>query len=177
MTFRIIVNTNVFYPSKHLTLATVRWNPTRMDPAFLTQSASLQMLFSRVQILGHRPFIPLPGKSPSPVSFPALAICTNAARSCCQVAETYHRMKGTCLPMSEVCSYHSSRSVYVLTHTLVYGVLFRCNTSFEHLGWQKVWPERHIKESKRNSQMYGPFETVRGKLSSSWTPMVCFSLL
>ncbi|KII84896.1 hypothetical protein PLICRDRAFT_95023 [Plicaturopsis crispa FD-325 SS-3] len=59
----------------------LRWDPTREDPLFFNQSASLYAGYYYVQILIHRPFIPSLHKA-SPVSFPSLAICTNAARSC-----------------------------------------------------------------------------------------------
>ena len=68
----------------------VRWDPTREDENFFNQSASCYALYYHIQILIHRPFIPSPNK-PSPLSFPSLAICTNAARSCSHVAEVQRR--------------------------------------------------------------------------------------
>lgn len=65
---------------------TVHWDPSREDPTFFRQSAVLYCTYYHVQILVHRPFIPSPRK-PSPLSFPSLAICTNAARSCSHVVE------------------------------------------------------------------------------------------
>ncbi|KAA1476286.1 hypothetical protein DENSPDRAFT_806972 [Dentipellis sp. KUC8613] len=68
----------------------LRWDPTREDDTFFLQSASLYCTYYHLQILIHRPFIPSPRK-PSPLSFPSLAICTNAARSCSHVVDIQHR--------------------------------------------------------------------------------------
>ncbi|KAJ6602880.1 hypothetical protein DFH09DRAFT_1069242 [Mycena vulgaris] len=73
--------------------AHLRWNPAQENPVFLEQSATLVLrrLLSETreltpvaaQILIHRPFIPAPGQKSIPhTSFPSLAICANAARSC-----------------------------------------------------------------------------------------------
>ncbi|THH16874.1 hypothetical protein EW146_g3841 [Bondarzewia mesenterica] len=68
----------------------LRWDPTREHRIFFMQSASLYSTYYHLQILIHRPFIPSPRK-PSPLSFPSLAICTNAARSCSHVADVQRR--------------------------------------------------------------------------------------
>lgn len=102
-----------------LTLKVVRWGQTHKDPAFFTQSALLNMLYHRIQILVHRPFIPSPRKAPSPVSFPSLAICTNAARSCIQIVETFRRLKGIPLQMSEVDAIAKLTTVSVRTHIFI----------------------------------------------------------
>ena len=57
--------------------------------AFLNQSAFLYTTYYFLQITIHRPYIPLPRK-PSPLSFPSLAICTNAARSCIHVLDVQY---------------------------------------------------------------------------------------
>ncbi|KAF9037629.1 fungal-specific transcription factor domain-containing protein [Panaeolus papilionaceus] len=64
----------------------LRWDPNREDPLFFNQSVMLYATYYHIQILVHRPFIPSPSK-PSPLSFPSLAICTNAARSCSHVLD------------------------------------------------------------------------------------------
>ncbi|KAF8972347.1 fungal-specific transcription factor domain-containing protein [Flammula alnicola] len=64
----------------------LRWDPNREDDMFFNQSVSLYSTYYYIQILIHRPFIPSPSK-PSPLSFPSLAICTNAARSCSHVID------------------------------------------------------------------------------------------
>jgi hypothetical protein len=62
----------------------VKWDTTGQnfrDLRWFLQSASLYSRDYHLQILVHRPFIPS-SRKPSPLSFPSLAICTNAARSC-----------------------------------------------------------------------------------------------
>ncbi|KAI0260433.1 fungal-specific transcription factor domain-containing protein [Gloeopeniophorella convolvens] len=61
------------------------------DRTWFLQSASLYSHYYHLQILVHRPFIPSPRK-PSPLSFPSLAICTNAARSCAHVVDLQRRL-------------------------------------------------------------------------------------
>ncbi|KAG2018384.1 nuclear protein [Coprinopsis cinerea AmutBmut pab1-1] len=70
----------------------LRWDPTRENEDFFNQSASLYCAYYHIQILIHRPFIPSPNK-PSPLSFPSLAICTNAARSCSHVVDMVQQRK------------------------------------------------------------------------------------
>ncbi|KAI0925293.1 hypothetical protein AcV7_005573 [Taiwanofungus camphoratus] len=72
----------------------LRWDPNQEDTLFLTQSAVLHSFYYQVQITVHRPFIPSPRK-PSPLSFPSLAICTNAARSCVHVLHLQSQRTGT----------------------------------------------------------------------------------
>ncbi|KAF9256488.1 hypothetical protein L218DRAFT_966338 [Marasmius fiardii PR-910] len=71
----------------------LRWDPTRQNDLFFNQSAALFTEYYFLQILIHRPFIPSP-KRPSPLSFPSLAICTNAARSCSHIADTQRQRNG-----------------------------------------------------------------------------------
>ncbi|KIM80404.1 hypothetical protein PILCRDRAFT_789690 [Piloderma croceum F 1598] len=75
----------------------LRWDPSREDIQFFNQSAYLHASYYHLQILIHRPFIPSPRK-PSPLSFPSLAICTNAARSCSHVVDIQRRRTGVPLP-------------------------------------------------------------------------------
>jgi hypothetical protein len=79
----------------------VRWDPSREDIQFFNQSAYLHASYYHLQILIHRPFIPSPRK-PSPLSFPSLAICTNAARSCSHVVDIQRRRTGMPLPHLQV---------------------------------------------------------------------------
>ncbi|KAJ7146437.1 fungal-specific transcription factor domain-containing protein [Mycena epipterygia] len=62
----------------------LRWDPNRLDLIRLNQSACLYATCYHVQILLHRPFIPSSRNlsSLSSITFPSLAICANAARSC-----------------------------------------------------------------------------------------------
>lgn len=79
----------------------LRWNPNMDINDFFMQSYSLYSSYYHVQILIHRPFIPSPRK-PSPLSFPSLAICTNAARSCSHVMDVYRRRSGMPVPFSQM---------------------------------------------------------------------------
>ncbi|KAJ7696748.1 fungal-specific transcription factor domain-containing protein [Mycena rosella] len=67
----------------------LRWDPHRQNLIRLNQSACLYVTYYHVQIHLHRPFIPSKGNhsSLSSISFPSLAICANAARSCGHVME------------------------------------------------------------------------------------------
>ncbi|KAJ7447184.1 hypothetical protein FB451DRAFT_1375679 [Mycena latifolia] len=70
----------------------LRWDPNQENQVFLQQSAALYASYYHAQILIHRPFIPVPGKKlMSNTSFPSLAICANAARSCGHVLEVQTR--------------------------------------------------------------------------------------
>ncbi|GBE88069.1 predicted protein [Sparassis crispa] len=71
----------------------LRWDPNRENITFLNQSAHLYASYYQLQIVVHRPFIPTPRK-PSPLSFPSLAICTNAARSCTHVLDIQYQRTG-----------------------------------------------------------------------------------
>ena len=72
----------------------MRWDPNRENEAFFHQSAWLYCAYYYIQIIVHRPFIPSVGKS-SPLSFPSLAICTNAARSCSHIVDLHMRRSKT----------------------------------------------------------------------------------
>lgn len=77
----------------------LRWNPNCTNQLFLKQSAALHAIYYHLQIFIHKPFIPTP-RNPFPVTFPSLAICTNAARSCCHVLESFSRLSA--LPLSQL---------------------------------------------------------------------------
>ncbi|KAG1887099.1 fungal-specific transcription factor domain-containing protein [Suillus subluteus] len=79
----------------------LRWDPKMEINDFFLQSFSLYSTYYHVQILIHRPFIPSPRK-PSPLSFPSLAICTNAARSCSHVMDVYRCRSGKPVPYSQM---------------------------------------------------------------------------
>ncbi|KAG6853489.1 hypothetical protein C0991_004035 [Blastosporella zonata] len=72
----------------------LRWDPTRPNQTFLNQSASLFCFYQHVQILVHRPFIPSPQQPNKALSFPSLAICTNAARACSNVLDVQRKRYG-----------------------------------------------------------------------------------
>ncbi|KAK0217367.1 fungal-specific transcription factor domain-containing protein [Armillaria nabsnona] len=63
--------------------AHLKWGQHRENRTFSFQAALLYATYYHVQIQIHRPFI----HKSSPLTFPSLAICTNAARSCSRVLE------------------------------------------------------------------------------------------
>ncbi|KDQ55775.1 hypothetical protein JAAARDRAFT_195593 [Jaapia argillacea MUCL 33604] len=65
----------------------LRWDPTKEDPIFFRQSAILHATYHNVQIVVHRPFISSKSK-PSPLSYPCMASCANAARSMSNIIDT-----------------------------------------------------------------------------------------
>ncbi|KAJ7600730.1 fungal-specific transcription factor domain-containing protein [Mycena floridula] len=95
----------------------LKWDPHRQDTFFFDQSAVLYAAYYYVQILLHKPFI---GSSPnhSPMestSFPSLAICANAARSCCHALTVESRR--SFLPLPDVMmSIFSSALMLLLNH-------------------------------------------------------------
>ncbi|EGO24230.1 hypothetical protein SERLADRAFT_437842 [Serpula lacrymans var. lacrymans S7.9] len=82
----------------------LRWDPNREDDRFFMQSACLYSMYYHLQILIHRPFIPSPRK-PSPLSFPSLAICTNAARSCSHVIDILRKRSGVAIPYVQISAF------------------------------------------------------------------------
>ncbi|KAF5343370.1 hypothetical protein D9758_015621 [Tetrapyrgos nigripes] len=64
----------------------LRWDLEHQDMTFFKQSALLYATYYWTQIEVHRRFIPRPGQD-SKLSFPSMAICTNAARSCIHIIE------------------------------------------------------------------------------------------
>ena len=68
----------------------LRWDPTRADRQLFEQSAVLYVYYYYCQILVHRPFIPTLKHAES-VGLPALAICSNASRSICNIVDTVLR--------------------------------------------------------------------------------------
>jgi hypothetical protein len=93
---RIVVHRYIY---SGFALFSVRWDLTREDENFFNLSVSLFSIYYHIQILIHRPFIPSrsPNK-PSPLSFPSLAICTNAARSCSHVQVADGLRRRICFP-------------------------------------------------------------------------------
>ncbi|CAA7270211.1 unnamed protein product [Cyclocybe aegerita] len=70
----------------------LRWDFTRKHGKFINLSAMLHVLFCHIRILVHCPFS-LPGK-PSPLPFPSLAICRDAALAGCNIAYTALQRNG-----------------------------------------------------------------------------------
>ncbi|KAK6969046.1 Zn(2)-C6 fungal-type domain-containing protein [Favolaschia claudopus] len=72
----------------------LRWDPARENQLFFDQSVALHAAYFHLQILIHRPFIPMLRKSAT-TALPSLAICTNAARSCANIVDIQHQRNGT----------------------------------------------------------------------------------
>ncbi|KAJ7673839.1 fungal-specific transcription factor domain-containing protein [Mycena polygramma] len=72
----------------------LRWDPAREDSVFFDQSVALHCGYYHLQILIHRPFIPMLRKS-APTALPSLAICTNAARAIANMVDIQRRIKGS----------------------------------------------------------------------------------
>ncbi|KAJ6552571.1 fungal-specific transcription factor domain-containing protein [Mycena vulgaris] len=70
----------------------LHWDPALHDPVFFDQSVALYCAYSHVQILVHRPFIPMVRKS-APTALPSLAICMSAARTCANMVDVQRRRK------------------------------------------------------------------------------------
>ncbi|KAF9032105.1 hypothetical protein BDZ89DRAFT_1063488 [Hymenopellis radicata] len=70
----------------------LRWDPHRESEIFFNQSVVLYTNYYNIQILIHKPYIPSPRNTPH-LTFPSLAICTNAARSSSHIIDT-QRQRG-----------------------------------------------------------------------------------
>ncbi|KAF7320557.1 hypothetical protein HMN09_00139700 [Mycena chlorophos] len=71
----------------------LKWDPDRLaNPVFFDQSVALQCGYYYVQILIHRPFVPILRREPT--ALPALALCTSAARACANIVDLQLRRKG-----------------------------------------------------------------------------------
>ncbi|KAJ7830660.1 fungal-specific transcription factor domain-containing protein [Mycena olivaceomarginata] len=71
----------------------LRWDPARQDQVFFDQSVALHCAYYHLQILIHRPFIPMIRKS-APTGLPSLAICTSAARTCANIVDIQRQRNG-----------------------------------------------------------------------------------
>jgi len=89
------------FPIVTYAYSSVRWDPNREDDNNFNQSAYLYSMYYFVQMNIHRPFIPSP-RNPSPLSFPSLAICTNAARSCSHVVDMQRKRSSNLPPYIQV---------------------------------------------------------------------------
>ncbi|KAH9894867.1 fungal-specific transcription factor domain-containing protein [Cubamyces lactineus] len=94
----------------------LRWDPHRGDVEFLGQSAALHTKYYQLQIFVHRPFLPFARKS-TRLTFPSLAICTNAARSLVHVCDVQFKRTGKPLMHNRV---RPDRPLYRMTaHTVL----------------------------------------------------------
>src|ERR1700722_1589719 len=112
----------------------VRWDPNRENEVFFSQSVALYASYYHLQILIHRPFIPTP-RNPSPLSFPSLAICTNAARSCSHVVDMHRKRGLRALSHAQVSGFVPDKRIFDdLIRFSVECVLGGHRPSVEHLG-------------------------------------------
>lgn len=154
-------------------LLPVRWIPEQQDPLFLTQSATLQAHYYYVQIAVHRPFMAASYRD-SPLSFPSVIICTNAARSSIQVLDVLYQRNGHPHHRNMVC-----RSVVVVTgHTLnsvccaCVGVVVyvRHHLDDEHLGTETRGSlGKRAKRHCSSPSSYGNAGLSEGRVSSKLT--------
>ncbi|KAK6971971.1 fungal-specific transcription factor domain-containing protein, partial [Favolaschia claudopus] len=72
----------------------LRWDPTKKEPVFFDQSVAIYTAYYQLQILIHRPLVPILRKS-APTKYLSLAICTNAARSCANIVDIQRQRNGT----------------------------------------------------------------------------------
>ena len=92
----------------------VRWNPHGEDDVILERSTLLYASYYNAQLMVHRPFIPQPNK-PSRLSFPSLAICTNAARSCAHVLDVARRRGLRMMPIASFSAYSCALTLLIGT--------------------------------------------------------------
>ncbi|KAK1217366.1 Gypsy retrotransposon integrase-like protein 1 [Marasmius sp. AFHP31] len=73
----------------------LKWNPANPNSLFFTQSTILWMTYYWLQMLVHKPFMTLSSaaeqESESPLAFPSLSICVNAARAVVHILEAKQR--------------------------------------------------------------------------------------
>lgn len=93
--------------STYMIMPSVKWSPQIEDDGFFQQAALLRIMYHWVQITIHRPFIPaiaIDGKVSS-LSFPSLAICTNAARAASHVIGEYVKRGFEGSPMAHLIAF------------------------------------------------------------------------
>ncbi|VDB84043.1 unnamed protein product [Peniophora sp. CBMAI 1063] len=92
----------------------LRWSPSPEHAPFFVQSAVLYSQYYQLQIMVHRPFIPTAQK-PSKLSFPSLAICTNAARAISHIADAARKhFPGRAFPDLQMPSF--TAAIVLLLH-------------------------------------------------------------
>ncbi len=91
----------------------MRWNP-HCDDVILDRTTLLYASYYNVQLMVHRRFIPEPNK-PSRLSFPSLAICTNAARSCAHVLDVARHRRIRMMPIASFAAYSCALTLLIGT--------------------------------------------------------------
>ncbi|KAJ7595474.1 fungal-specific transcription factor domain-containing protein [Mycena floridula] len=92
----------------------LKWDPENPNLTFLNQSAILHIGYYYTQIISHQRFISIPGTNKH-VAFPHLAICANAARSCCRLMELQSR-RGYIPFLNTILPLFTSALVLLLNH-------------------------------------------------------------
>ena len=142
----------------------VRWDPRREHPQFFEQSALIYAEYYHVQILIHRPFIPTPNK-PSSTTFPSLAICTNAARSCSRILDAQRKRGLGLLPHLQVCR-NPSPSTICSDSTADNCIYSRPRAAAEYLGRGKIRrDDRPCQGDGGCRAMYGRAQGLRRPVS------------
>ncbi|KAL1745710.1 fungal-specific transcription factor domain-containing protein [Schizophyllum fasciatum] len=86
----------------------LRWDPERADPIFFDQSACLMASYHHLQIFVHKPFITPLESMVTSLTFPSLAICTFAARSCARLVEVQSKRSLIPLPPMQTAVFTSA---------------------------------------------------------------------
>ncbi|KZV76630.1 hypothetical protein PENSPDRAFT_646069 [Peniophora sp. CONT] len=152
----------------------LRWDPSKEDPVLMIQSANLYAMFYSLQILVHRPFMMKRDKS-SPLAFPSLSICANAARSTARIlAVVKQRFPSTAFPDF---LHHAACSSGVMIMLNVwtaksYGVAIDAAKEMEHVALCMDI----IKEAESRWHAAGRLWDVMNELSSISTPLDELSL-
>ncbi|THU95658.1 hypothetical protein K435DRAFT_966309 [Dendrothele bispora CBS 962.96] len=88
----------------------LKWSNQIKDPIFVNQSAALYTNYYLTQILVYRQFLQpsFAAANAQPSPFPALVLCSNAAKSCARIIETQMERKSSDLPnlinVSNICA-------------------------------------------------------------------------
>ncbi|KAK7017406.1 Zn(2)-C6 fungal-type domain-containing protein [Favolaschia claudopus] len=91
----------------------LRWDPAREHSVFFAQSVALHCWYHCLQILIHRPFIPMFRKSSS-MAMPAMTICTGAARACVSMVDIQRQRMGNIPVLVNVHAVFTSAIVLLL---------------------------------------------------------------
>ncbi|KAJ7024312.1 hypothetical protein C8F04DRAFT_1302933 [Mycena alexandri] len=137
------------------------WNPFQENDIFFEQSATLYASFYHVQIMVHRLFIRTLNSS----TFKSLAICTNAARSCSQIADVKSRRGGILPPSQFIKSAFDSAVVLLLN---VFGGTrsgLSIDTARELVDVYKCM--RFLKQTEHRCQIAGRFYDILYELLST----------
>ncbi|KAF5371633.1 hypothetical protein D9758_003376 [Tetrapyrgos nigripes] len=79
----------------------VKWDKHRKNDSFFNQSVMLHAMYYWAQIQLHKTYIPGPEQENNSIlaSFPSLAICVNAARSCVHILESQYERQFVPIPL------------------------------------------------------------------------------